>query len=94
MGFQNTLKALCDPTRRAILKMLRQGPKTAGEIAAGFPLAGASISHHLSVLSGASLIFSKRCGRNIYYELNMSVIDELLSWITAFKEGYDDETKD
>ena len=85
VGFQDTFKALSDPTRREILRLLRDGAKTAGEIGAHFEMTGATISHHLSVLRGAGLISDDRRGKYIYYELNLSVLDEITGWIAGLK---------
>ena len=85
MGFQQTFKALSDPTRREILRLLRGGALPAGEIAAHFSVSGATISHHLAALREAELILDEKRGKYIYYELNMSVVDELLQWITGLK---------
>ena len=85
MGFQESFKALGDPTRREILRLLRDGAKTAGEIGAHFEMTGATISHHLSVLRGAGLISDDRRGKYIYYELNLSVLDEITGWIAGLK---------
>ena len=85
MSFQETFKALSDPTRREILRLLRDGAKTAGEIGAHFEMTGATISHHLSVLRGAGLISDDRRGKYIYYELNLSVLDEITGWIAGLK---------
>ena len=84
MGFQETFKALSDPTRREILRLLRDGAKTAGEIGSQFDMTGATISHHLSVLREAGLISDDRRGKYIYYELNMSVFSEVLGWALGF----------
>lgn len=81
MGLQNTLKALSDPTRREILNRLKQGRLTAGEIAGGFQITAAAVSRHLSVLREADLIRDMREGKYIYYELNASVLEEVLLWI-------------
>ena len=91
MGFQQTFKALSDPTRREILQLLRAGPLTAGEIAAHFASSGATVSHHLSILRDAGLVLDDKQGKYIYYELNMSVVDEILEWITALKGGEQNE---
>ena len=91
MGFQETFKALGDPTRREILRLLRGGAKTAGEIGAHFHMTGATISHHLSVLRGAGLISDDRRGKYIYYELNLSVLDEIAGWIAGLKGDASDE---
>lgn len=80
MSFQATFKALSDPTRREILSLLKNGAMTAGEIGARFEITGASISHHLGILRDSGLITDDKRGKYIYYELNMTVLDELLSW--------------
>lgn len=85
MSFQKTFKALADPTRRAILDILKDGAKTAGEIGSCFAMTGATISHHLAVLREAGLISDDKRGTYIYYELNMSVLDELVGWVAALK---------
>ena len=85
VGFQETFKALSDPTRREILRLLRDRAKTAGEICAHFDMTGATISHHLSVLREAGLISDDRRGKYIYYELNLSVLDEIAGWIAGLK---------
>ncbi len=87
MALQKTLKALADPIRRDILNMLKQGPLSAGEIAAKFSVTDASISRHLSVLKEADLIRDDRKGKFIYYEINVSVLEETLLWITDLKGG-------
>ena len=85
MSFQKTFKALSDPTRRAILDILKDGGKTAGEIGSFFTMTGATISHHLAVLRDAGLISDDKRGKYIYYELNMSVLDELVGWVATLK---------
>ena len=85
MGIQRTLKALSDPVRREILEMLKSGRLSAGEIAARFPVSGAAISKHLSVLREADLIRDAREGKFIYYELNASVLEEIMLWITQLR---------
>lgn len=92
MGFQDTFKALSDPTRREILHILRDGAKTAGDIASRFSMTGATVSHHLSVLRDAGLITDDKRGKCIYYEINMSVLDEITQWIAALK-GEDNNEK-
>lgn len=86
MGFQQSFKALSDPVRREILRLLRQGPMPAGEIAAQFKLSGATVSHHLSILRDAGLVLDDKQGKFIYYELNMSVVEEIIAWMTGLKE--------
>ena len=85
MSLQNTLKALSDPIRREILNLLKSGRMSAGEIADHFPVTGASISRHLSVLKDADLIRDTREGKFIYYDLNASVLEEIMLWITDMK---------
>lgn len=85
MGMQNTLKALSDPIRREILEMLRSGRLSAGEIAEKFPVSGAAVSKHLSVLKESDLIRDTREGKFIYYELNTSVLEEVMLWIKTLK---------
>lgn len=85
MGLQQTLKALADPTRREILNLLKQGRLSAGEIGEQFDITGAAISRHLSVLKDADLITDTRDGKYIFYELNASVLEEIMLWITDLK---------
>ena len=85
MRFQKTFKALSDQNRREILNLLKGGPMTAGEIGERFPVSGATISHHLSILKEAGLILDERHGKYIRYELNMSVVEELLGWFSGLK---------
>jgi len=85
MSLQNTLRALADPIRREILNLLKAGRMSAGEIADRFPVTGASISRHLSVLKEADLIRDTREGKYIYYDLNASVLEEILLWVSDLK---------
>lgn len=71
-------KALADPTRRRILSLLRDRDRTAGEIAAEFPIAWASVSHHLGTLKEAGLVLAEREGQHIRYSLNTTVFQELV----------------
>lgn len=94
MGLQTTLRALADPIRREILEMLKGGRLSAGEISDRFPVTAASISRHLSVLKEADLIRDKREGKFIYYELNASVLEEIMLWVSALKgENQNDQTQ-
>ena len=86
MALQDTLKALSDPTRREILNLLKKGTLSAGEISDAFTVSGAAISRHLSVLKDADLIRDKRDGKFIYYELNASVLEEIMLWIKHLKD--------
>lgn len=92
MAFQETFKALSDPTRRAILDLLKGGAKTAGDIGSRFDMTGATVSHHLSVLKEAGLVSDDRRGKFIYYELNLSVLDEITGWLAGLK-GVDPHEK-
>ena len=85
MGLQQTLKALADPTRREILNLLKKGKKSAGEISDHFDITAAAISRHLSVLKEADLIEDTRDGKYIFYELNASVLEEIMLWISDLK---------
>lgn len=85
MGLQQTLKALSDPVRREILELLKTGRLSAGEICDHFDITAAAISRHLSVLKDADLIRDDRQGKFIYYELNASVLEEILLWVTQLK---------
>lgn len=91
MGLQATLKALSDPIRREILNLLKSGRMSAGDISSHFPVTDASISRHLSVLKEADLIRDTREGKFIYYDLNASVLEEIMLWITQLKgeDGHD-----
>lgn len=91
MGLQQTLKALADPIRREILNLLKSGRMSAGEITDRFPVTAASISRHLSVLKEADLVRDKREGQFIFYEINTSVLEEIMLWVTDLKgESKDD----
>ena len=85
MGIQNTIKALSDPIRREILELLKSGRLPAGEIANKFPVSGAAVSKHLSVLRDADLIRDAREGKYIYYELNTSVLEDVMLWLSSLK---------
>lgn len=85
MGIQRTLKALADPTRREILELLKGGKRSAGEITEHFPVTAAAISRHLSVLKQADLIRDQRDGKYIFYELNTSVLEEVMLWFHKLK---------
>ena len=85
MSLQSTLRALADPIRREILNLLKSGRLTAGEITEHFDVTAASISRHLSVLKEADLIRDERQGKFIIYELNASVLEEIMLWIGDLK---------
>lgn len=94
MSIQNTLRALSDPIRREILNLLKAGRMSAGEISDHFDVTGAAVSRHLSVLKDADLIRDTREGKYIFYDLNVSVLEEIMLWITDLKgENDNDQTK-
>lgn len=84
MGFPETFKALSDPARREILTMLKNGRKSAGEIAQHFDMTAATVSYHLSQLKKAGLIYETKEKNFIYYSLNVSVFEEIMIWISQF----------
>ncbi len=90
MGLQQTLKALSDPIRREILNLLKGGRLSAGDITDHFSVTGAAISRHLSVLKEADLIRDTREGKYIYYDLNASVLEEILLFVKDLKGENDD----
>jgi ArsR family transcriptional regulator len=79
MGFNTAFKALSDPTRREILRLLSRGERTAGELASSFDMTKPSMSHHFTVLKEADLIRSRRDGQQIYYALNTTVLEDVLT---------------
>ena len=85
VGIQKTIKALSDPIRREILEILKNGRLPAGKIANKFSVSGAAISKHLSILREADLIRDAREGKFIFYELNTSVLEEVMLWISNLK---------
>lgn len=94
MRLQHTLKALADPIRREILTLLKNGRLSAGEITDHFDVTAASISRHLSVLKEADLIRDTREGKFIFYEINTSVLEDIMLWITELKgESNNDKTE-
>jgi DNA-binding transcriptional ArsR family regulator len=91
LALQETTKALADPIRRSILNLLKKGPMTAGDIQSQFDVTFASISRHLSVLKDADLIRDRRDGKFIIYELNASVLEEVLLWIYELRGEKNEE---
>ncbi|MBQ8812909.1 MAG: winged helix-turn-helix transcriptional regulator [Lachnospiraceae bacterium] len=85
MGFAETFKALSDPVRRDILVLLKRGRLSAGEIGSHFDMTGATISYHLNILKKAELVFENREKNFIYYELNTSVVEEVMLWLAELK---------
>ena len=87
MGFAGTFKALADPVRRDILTLLKHGRLSAGEIGSHFQMTGATISYHLGILKKAGLVFENREKNFIYYELNTSVVEDVMLWLSELKGG-------
>ncbi len=92
MAISETLKAVSDPVRREILELLKGGRKSAGEIAGMFNLTGATVSYHLSQLKKAGLIAETKQKNYVYYEINVSVFEELLVWIAGFGGNRNEKT--
>ena len=87
VGIQSTMRALSDPTRREILNLLKKDNMSAGDIAGHFDMSVPAVSKHLSILKDAGLIRDRREGKYIYYELNASVLEEVLIWIESLRGG-------
>ena len=85
MGFAETFKALSDPVRRDILGLLKKDRLSAGEIGSHFEMTGATISYHLGILKKAGLVFESREKNYIYYQLNTSVVEEVMLWLAELK---------
>lgn len=92
MGFAETFKALSDPVRRDILTLLKKDSLSAGEIGSHFDMTGATISYHLSILKKADLVFENKQKNYIYYELNTSVVEEVMLWLADLKGGNNNES--
>lgn len=93
MSFANTFKALSDPVRREILQLLKSGRMSAGEIGSHFDMTGATISYHLNILKKAGLVWEAKEKNYVYYELNTSVVDEILLWLKNLKGESDNDPK-
>lgn len=94
MALQKTLKALADPVRREILNLLKKGRLSAGQITERFDITAAAISRHLSVLKEADLIRDTREGKFIYYDLNATVLEEMMLWVAELRGGNDNAEKE
>lgn len=90
MGFEKSFKALSDPVRREILQLLRNGAMTAGNIAEHFDMTKATISYHLRLLKEAGLIFEEKERNFIYYDLNTTLVEEMMGWLMSLKERKND----
>ena len=93
MGLQETMRALADPTRRGILELLRDGELTAGEISGRFPMSNAAVSKHLAVLKEAGLVRDIRRGKYIFYEINTSVLEDVLVFVSSLGLGRGEESE-
>ena len=93
MNVAQTFKALANSIRRSILELLKAGKLSAGDIAGHFDVAGATISHHLSILKQADLIREEKEKNFIYYELNTSVLEDLMVWLVDLKGDSTDENE-
>lgn len=91
MSFAETFKALSNPVRREILNLLKAGRLSAGEISNNFDMTGATVSHHLSVLKKANLIVETRVKNFIYYDLNASVLEEIIVWFADLRGSNDEK---
>ena len=87
MAFADTFKALSDPARRQILELLKKEPLSAGDIASHFDMTGATISYHLKILKKADLIFESKEKNFIYYQLNATVLEEIMLWLSSLQGG-------
>ncbi len=85
MGFADTFKALSDPVRREILMLLKNGSMSAGEIAKNFDMTAATISYHLNILKKSDLVFETKYKNYVYYELNTSVVEDIMLWLSQLK---------
>lgn len=94
MSFAETFKALSDPVRREILQLLKAGPMSAGDIASHFDMTGATVSYHLKMLKTADLIWEKKEKNFIFYELNTSVLEDIMVWITDLKGDSSNDQKE
>ena len=93
MTFADTFKALSHPVRREILNLLKAGRLSAGEITGQFEMTGATISHHLSILKKADLITETREKNFIYYDLNASVLEEIMVWFADLRGSNDEKNQ-
>ena len=93
MGFAETFKALSDPVRREILTLLKNGRMSAGDISSYFDISGATISYHLNILKKAELIFETKEKNFIYYELSLSVVEDVMVWLSNLKGDNENEEK-
>ena len=88
MSFAETFKALSDPVRREILILLKKGTLSAGEIGSHFDMTGATISYHLGILKKADLICETKYKNYVYYELNISAVEDIMLWTGRFERRW------
>lgn len=93
MAFAETFKALSDPVRRDILTMLKTGRMSAGEIGSHFDMTGATVSYHLNILKKAELVFEEKEKNFVYYNLNTSIVEEVMMWLSGLSGAAEDENK-
>lgn len=86
-AINQAFKAIADPTRREILRMLRKEEMTAGDLAQHFDMSKPTMSHHFTVLKEADLISSRREGQTIWYSLNTTVLEDVLAWTMNIARG-------
>ncbi|MBR4183866.1 MAG: winged helix-turn-helix transcriptional regulator [Lachnospiraceae bacterium] len=86
MAFADTFKALSDPVRREILTMLKDGRMSAGDIGSRFDMTGATVSYHLNILKKAGLVYEEKEKNFVFYNLNTSVVEEVMLWLSSLKE--------
>ncbi|WP_310603160.1 autorepressor SdpR family transcription factor [Anaerosporobacter sp.] len=91
MAISDTFKALNDPVRCEIITILKKGRMSVGEILEHFNVTGATMSYHLNILKNAGLVSDVKKGKYIYYELNISVVEEIMTWFIRLKEDYDEQ---
>ena len=91
-SINQAFKAIADPTRREILRMLRKEEMTAGDLAQHFDMSKPTMSHHFAVLKAADLITSRREGQTIWYALNTTVLEDVLAWTMTIARGSSGET--
>ena len=93
MAFADTFKALSDPVRQEILVMLKEGRLSAGEIGSKFDMTGATVSYHLNILKKAELVYEQKEKNFVFYNLNTSVVEEVMLWLSGLSEGEKNEKK-
>lgn len=93
MSFESSFKALSDPVRREILQILKNGRLSAGEIGSHFDMTGATISYHLNILKKTGLIWEEKEKNFVYYDLNTSILEEIMTWLIELEGNRNGEEK-